>query len=445
LKRNLSLLALVSVIFFNVCGGPYALEDVLTAGPGLSLLLIVITPVFWALPVALVCAELVTALPEEGGYYAWSKRALGPFWAFCQGWWAWLFTIVDLVLYPKMFCQYLKYFAPMFGEDANVWAHKGMMIAVIWVFIFLNLRGAHAIGSFTKLFAVLVISPFAVMAVWGCYRAVTEGFPFTPTQPLLHPTHTLATGLATALPYALWNYQGWDAISTVAGEMDDPRRNYPKALMIATLVIIAVYAIPAFVALGFVGTDYKWHVGGWSDVAERIAGPWLGAWVSAMGMASALGLFASLVLVYSRIPYVMAVDGFLPKPLRACNVFGAPTFALITCGILYTAVALAFDNIDDLTALDVTILAAVMAMELASFLVLRWREPDLPRPFRVPGGWFVAGLMCVLPLACICASVYYRAREAGVGPVLGNAALLMATGPLLYPFAARWRRFTSEP
>ena len=77
MKRNLSLLALVSVIFFNVCGGPYALENVLNAGPGLALLLIVATPVLWGLPVALVCAELGTAIPEEGGYYAWSKRLAG--------------------------------------------------------------------------------------------------------------------------------------------------------------------------------------------------------------------------------------------------------------------------------------------------------------------------------------------------------------------------------
>ena len=110
MKRTLSISAIVSIIFFNVSGGPYALEEVLAAGPGLGLLLILITPLVYSAPVALVCAELGTAIPEEGGYYAWSKRALGPFGAFCQGWWAWLFTFVDIGIFPTMFCDYMAFF-----------------------------------------------------------------------------------------------------------------------------------------------------------------------------------------------------------------------------------------------------------------------------------------------------------------------------------------------
>jgi len=439
-KRNLSLLALVSVIFFNVCGGPYALEPVLNAGPGLALLLIVVTPLLWGLPVALVCAELGTALPEEGGYYAWSKRSLGPFWAFCQGWWAWLFTIVDLVLYPKMFCQYLQFFAPEIGEEGNIWLHKGTMIVVIWAFVLFNMTGARTVGSFAKLFAVLIIAPFGLMALSGLFRAVAADWPYAPAQPLLNPGLTLPAALAASLPYALWNYQGWDAISTVAGEMDNPRRDYPRALFIASVVIAATYAIPAFVALGYVGPEYEWDVGSWSVVAAQIAGPWVGLCISVMGMASALGLFFSLVLVYSRIPLVMAEDGYLPKILTTCNLYSAPTFSLLLCGTLYTAIVLIFNDFEELAEVDVTLFAAVMLLELASFLVLRWREPALPRPFRVPGGWPVAALVCALPVLCVSTSIYYRASDSGAWPVLGKAAVMMASGPLLYPILSPRRR-----
>ena len=82
MKRSLSLSAIVSIIFFNVCGGAYAVEKILAAGPGFAVLLMLVTPLVWSVPIALVCAELGTAIPEEGGYYAWSKRALGPFGAF---------------------------------------------------------------------------------------------------------------------------------------------------------------------------------------------------------------------------------------------------------------------------------------------------------------------------------------------------------------------------
>ena len=98
MKRSLPLSAIVSIIFFNVSGGAYTLEEVLAIGPGLAILLLLVTPLIWSAPVALVCAELGTAIPEEGGYYAWSKRALGLFGSFCQGWWAWLYTFVDIGL-----------------------------------------------------------------------------------------------------------------------------------------------------------------------------------------------------------------------------------------------------------------------------------------------------------------------------------------------------------
>ena len=284
-----------------------------------------------------------------------------------------------------------------------------------------------------------MIAPFAIMAVWGGWRALTVGFPYSPIQPFLSPDKTLATAIAVSLPYALWNYQGWDAISTIAGEMDNPRRNYPRALSIATLVIAATYAIPAFVGLGVMGSDYTWDVGCWSNVAERVAGPWLGTLVSAMGMVSALGLFASLVLVYSRIPFVMAADGYLPRSLAACNVFGAPTFSLLLCGALYTAVVLIFDDFEDLAEVDVTMFAAVMALELASFLMLRCAQPNLPRPFRVPGGWITAAIFCAVPMACVSVSIFYRASESGVWPVIGKALVMMATAPVMYAFVL-WRR-----
>lgn len=439
MKRNLSLLAIISVIFFNVCGGPYALEPVLNAGPGLALTFLILTPFLWAMPVALVCAELGTTLPEEGGYYAWSKRALGPFWAFCQGWWAWLFTIVDLVLYPKMFCQYLAYFDPRFGEDGEVWLHKGVIIAVIWLFVFMNLGGARTIGGLANVFAVLVIAPFAVMVGWGLMRALNEGFPHPPSTPFLQPGLTFPAAVAASLPYALWNYQGWDAISTVAGEMEHPRRDYPRALLLATLLIVAVYSLPAFVGLGYVPAGTPWETGTWSHVAQTIAGGWLGTWVSLSGMISSLGLFASLVLVYSRLPFVMADDGYLPGVFTRCNVYGAPVTALLVCGALYTAVVVSFDDFEELAEVDVTLFAAVMSLELASFVALRWREPDLPRPFRIPGGWVLAIPICLTPLLCVSTSIYYRAQDSGAWPVIGKALVMMATGPLIYPFLA-WRR-----
>src|ERR1700674_6062309 len=85
-----------AVVFFNVSGGPYGIENVVPSfGPGLALLLLVLTPLVWSLPVSLVMSELASAMPAEGGYVAWVRRAFGPFWSFQVGWWSWLDRLVD--------------------------------------------------------------------------------------------------------------------------------------------------------------------------------------------------------------------------------------------------------------------------------------------------------------------------------------------------------------
>lgn len=444
MKRALSLSAIVSIIFFNVSGGTYALEDVLAAGPGLAVLLLLVTPLIWSAPVALVCAELGTAIPEEGGYYAWSKRALGPFGAFCQGWWAWLYTFIDIGIYPTMFCDYLGYLDPDFAADGNYWLRKSVMIAMIWSFVLLNLFGSRTIGNFSKLFFALVMSPFLILVVVGLYRGLTQGFPLSPVTPLLTSGTTLGPALASAIPVVLWNYMGWDSISTIAGEMDNPRRNYPRALLISILLIAGVYVVPPLVAMALLGTEnFHWSSGAWSSAAEQIVGPWLGTFASAMGMVSAIGLYSALVLVYSRVPFVMGRDGYLPKALMKSNRWDAPWVSLIVSGVLYTVVILIFRDVEELASADVTVYAAMLSLELLSFLVLRWREPTLSRPFRVPGGWLVAIVLCVLPLLCIGAGAYYRIHDpedGGWWKVIGIALAIMTSGPILYPIAAWWRR-----
>ena len=434
-------MAIVSIIFFNVSGGAYALEEVLAVGPGLAIALLLITPLIWSAPVALVCAELGAAIPEEGGYYAWSKRALGPFGSFCQGWWAWVYTFVDIGLYPTMFCDYLAYFVPEVGEDGNFWLRRGVMFVMIWSFVLLNLCGSATLGKLAKGATLLVLSPFVLLVLIGLWRGCTSGFAHSPVTPFVSGGTSIGSALAVAIPLVLWNFMGWDSISPIAGEMQNPQRDYPRALLIAAVLIATCYAVPALLAMALLGpNDMTWAAGAWSTAAEKIAGHWLGAFLSAMGMLSAIGLYSALVLVYSRVPFVMGRDGCLPKVLMTTNRRDAPWVSLIVSGVLYSIVVCVFRDLEELASADVTIYAAVMSLELLSFLMLRWREPNLSRPFRVPGGWCVAGVLCVLPLLCVGAGAYYRVQVDGVWKVVGLALVIMASGPALYPLAAWWRR-----
>ncbi|MEK7365021.1 MAG: amino acid permease, partial [candidate division NC10 bacterium] len=138
LRRELGLLPIAAVIFFNVSGGPYGIEDAVSSfGPGLALLLLILTPLVWSLPVTLVMAELSSSLPDEGGYVTWVRRAFGPFWAFQVGWWSWVDSFIDIAVYPALFTQYLSHWLPGMTPLAR-WL---IALAFIWILTGLNIRG----------------------------------------------------------------------------------------------------------------------------------------------------------------------------------------------------------------------------------------------------------------------------------------------------------------
>ena len=112
-RRFLRPLTLTAVMFFTVSGGPYGLEPLFSyVGGAQALVLVLLLPFLWSLPAIMVVLELNGLMPVNGGYYLWVKTALGPFWGFLEGWWSWIFTLVDLAIYPVLFLQYLSFFVP---------------------------------------------------------------------------------------------------------------------------------------------------------------------------------------------------------------------------------------------------------------------------------------------------------------------------------------------
>ena len=142
-RPELGFIPLIAVVFFNVSGGPYGIEDAVSSfGPGLCLVLLVLTPLVWSLPVALAMSELAAALPEEGGYVEWVRRAFGPFWGFQAGWWSWLNSFVDVAVYPALFADYLKFWWPSMSSIGR-WA---VVLAFVWILTAINLAGVRITG-----------------------------------------------------------------------------------------------------------------------------------------------------------------------------------------------------------------------------------------------------------------------------------------------------------
>ena len=424
LTRKLGLAAIVGIIFFSVSGGPYGLEDTMGGGLGMGLLLIIITPILWALPASMVVAELATAMPVQGGFYYWVKRARSVL-GVPGGWWSWITSWVDLAIYPVLFVDYSAYFFPSLGENQLLrWL---VALAVIWPFALLNMRGSSLVGDSSKLFLVIVLAPFVLVTVIGLFK-----MQHNPFVPFTFEGVSLPAAFGAGLFVVMWNYMGWDGLSTVAGEIENPRRDYPRALAITIPMITLIYLLPTLVSLAVLGAnDVEWTAGAYNIVAETVAGKWLGTFITIGAVISAIGLYSAWLLQYSRIPSSLAEDGYLPESVsRLHPKWGTPVRAILICAAICSIAALG--PFQSLVVIDVTIYAVALLLQFAALIALRVKHPNLRRPYRIPGGWGVLVLICIGPALVLFVAVYYQVLDVGVVEGIGWAAAGMATGPIAY-------------
>ena len=200
LARGVGTLALVFILFFCTSGGPYTTETLIhSVGPGLGLLILLLVPLIWSLPEVLIVGELASMLPEEGGYYRWVDRAFGRFWAFQNGWLTWIYSLVDMALYPVLFNQYLRYFLPGMNERAE-WL---ISLAVIWGATWINLRGSAHVGRASIIAGSFVMLGFLAMSILSVPHIA-----HTPWRPFASENAQGIGGLAVGISIALWNYIG---------------------------------------------------------------------------------------------------------------------------------------------------------------------------------------------------------------------------------------------
>jgi amino acid transporter len=423
---RLRLLPLIGATYFMVSGGPYGLEDIIgMAGFRAALLLLLVVPFFWSLPTALMVGELASAIPDEGGFYIWVKRALGPFWGFQEGWLSLAASIFDMAIYPTTFVLYLSRVFPQLTSGHRGFAIKLaiVLIATLW-----NLRGAVPVGRGSVRLMAISLSPFAVLLGVSLWRMLHGGLH-------LQGTSSVGHDITGALSVTLWNYMGWDNASTIAQEVENPQRNYPRAMLYSALAVMAVYTLPLLAVWGVGIPASRFSTGAWADAASLLAGAWLALAVVVAGSLDGLGTFTALTLTLTRLPYAMAEDGFLPRILRRINSQGVPWVSVLACATCWAlALTLTFER---LISIDLVLYGAGLLLEFAALVMLRVREPNLHRPFRVPGGVAVSALCGVGPAALI-AFALYAARDERVGPLpaLVFAFLVAAGGPVVY-FAVR--------
>ncbi len=428
-NKKLRVLTLAAVIYFTVSGGPYGLEPLLGfAGPHGALLLLVITPLLWDVPAMLTVLELNSMMPVTGGYYEWVKRTMGLRFGFYEGWWTWLYTFVDLAIYPVLFVEYLSFFFP----QANAFKIP-VCLVMIWTGAVLNIMGVSPVGKTSMLLSAIVIIPFVIL--FG--SVLTDSAPLQLPAPSLKGLSYSSIGMA--LYTVMWNFFGWDNATTYAEEVEKPVRTYVRSIFIAFITVIVIYIMVIVATLHYKIGANELNSDGFPGLGMLASGKWLGGAIALGGMAGALGLFAGVLLSVSRVPEVMARDKLLPQIInRLHSRYGTPYISIIICALVVSFMVLW--SFEELIVIDVTLYGTALFLEFISLLILRIKKPLQHRPFRVPLPVWGLSVIFIIPvlLFAIALSGAFMAEGDSFKPALFAVAALLS-GELVWQFI-RFRR-----
>ncbi|MDP4259954.1 MAG: APC family permease [Bacteroidota bacterium] len=403
--RKLRPLQLAAIIFLTVSGGPYGLEPLFAyVGDHGAIFLLLFTPLIWDIPTILTVLELNSLMPVTGGYYQWVKKALGLRWAFYEGWWTWLYTFVDLAIYPVLFIGYASFFFP------EILMYKiPVCLLIIWISALLNILGIVPVGRVSLILGTAVLVPFFMLFIVALgSHGMHANFPAPSLKG--ESFSAISMGLYTVM----WNFIGWDNTTTYAGEVARPVRSYLLSMTMAFLLIVGLYLATA-VVVHWSGIDSSvLNAGSFPALGELAGGHWLGIMLAAGGMASTVGLYSGVLLSVSRVPQVMADDRLLPRQLCTLHPkFGTPYVSILASSVIVSILVLF--TFSDLVIMDIILYGAGLALEFVALIVLRLREPNTLRPFKIPLGVPGLVLMIVLPLGiygvALSGAIYAQGRN----------------------------------
>jgi amino acid transporter len=418
--RKMTVLPMIAATYFMVAGGPYGLEDIVhMTGYRMTLLILLLTPLLWSVPTAMMVSELASAIPEEGGFYIWVRRGMGRFWGYQETWLTMAGSVFEMALYPNLFVDYLGRVSPALTEGHRaLWLGFGMIVVcTAW-----NIVGAHAVGEGSIWMNVALLLPFAALVIFALMRGQIAHAAAMPLR---------RADLLGGILIAMWNYMGWDNLSTIAGEVDSPQKTYTRAMCGAVILVVVSYVVPV-AAVARTGIDpNSWTTGGWVDAGRIVGGEALGIAIAVAGVIGAMGCFSALMMSFTRLPLVMAEEGYLPKIFtRQAHGSGAPVVAILACAFFW---ALCYPlGFESNLILDVLLSGLSIVLEFAALVALRVREPQLARPYRVPGGVLGTIALSIPPFGLMVATAVRNRSQfvagtnelaIGIGVVLAGAVL----------------------
>jgi len=438
LKRvRMRLITAVVFVFTLTCSGSFGMEDVIySSGPGLTLLMILVLPLVWSVPMAFVASELGSMVPEAGGLYRWIRRGMGEYWSFQAGWWWTLSLYVDSAVYVAMALDYIGNKYEWMNNTIvglgpiNVDGRMLVGVGIVAVFTFINIRGLELTGWSLTIIQIGVMVPLLIFTVLGVFKGTGNAFvPFMPEG------QSLLGSMQLGLAVMMWMYSGWESLSTLAGEVENPQKVIPKALMIGTPIVIATYFVTVWALLRVGAKDgpdnwMNMYTGGggvdYVVVAKMVGGVTLEYLMLMAAILSNIGLYAGYLATGARPQFQMSRDRLLPKFLGVTHKSWGTPWAAILLIAAANAVLINF-NFSALITIDVFLLMFPYVLIFLTVMILRVKEPEAVRPFRVPIPTWLLGVWVAFPIAIAAIALVVNGTDWMIGGLIG-----ILTGPIAY-------------
>ena len=401
LKKTLGLSAALSTVVGMVIGGgvffkPQAIYSATGGAPGLGMLAWVIAG-FITIAAGLTAAEISAAIPKTGGMMVYIKEIYGDRLGFLTGW------MQTVLFFPGTAAALAVIFAQqvavLFGQsDQNMTVVLPIAIIVILFLAVLNTVGSKLGGTIQTIATICKLIPLVIIMIFGF---ILGGGDNSITTPLVAPGISVGTALGQVLIAALFAYDGWINVGAIAGEMKNPGKDLPKAIVGGLSMVMAVYLVINLAYLWVApASELAQASAPAAVVATKIFGPMGGKFITVGILISVFGGLNGCLLTGRRIPYTLACEGKLPasKMLAKLNKGGVPSNSTFLIAILACLYALT-GQFNLLTDLTVFIIWVFYVLTFIGVFKLRKDQPNLERPYRVP-------LYPVIPLIAIVGGLF---------------------------------------
>ena len=387
-KHDIKVSGIVFMLYCLVAAGAFGIEEMIPeAGPGMTLILLIIFPIIWAYPISNLVAECGAVLPSEGGVYVWVKEAFGEFWGFQAGWWGTVSTYITNGVYVALVAGYVSQMIPM----SDIAAHA-IKIGMILIFTIVNLMGLREVGKVSTILSVLILLAFALVAVVGLINWQTN-----PMEPMLPEDYSIFDGVGGGICICIWMYCGYECISNMAGEVKNPQV-IPKGLMIAMPLVALTYVLPTLGGLACLpeGSWESWSTDGGFDgqaigyatVLTTYMGQAWGYVFLVIAIVSQCAIFNTYLASGSRGFFVLADDHLCPQfMVKVSKKKGVPYIGILSLAVV--TFILCQSDFTTLVSMEVVFMLALYIILPISVLKLRKKLPIEKRKER--GLYYIKG------------------------------------------------------